>query len=31
MQIKCIGQFTIDDLVFEDGTVRMQTMGGNAI
>ncbi len=29
--IKCIGQFTIDDIVLPDGTVRMGTMGGNAL
>lgn len=31
MQIKCVGQFTIDDIVLPDGTVRMQTLGGNAM
>ena len=31
MQIKCIGQLTIDDIVLPDGTVHMETMGGNAM
>lgn len=31
MQIRCIGQLTIDDIVLPDGTVRMETMGGNVM
>lgn len=29
--IKCIGQFTIDDVVLPDGTAHMNMMGGNAL